>query len=144
MIGLQQPDYNQHLKGKFLWIKSGAFSLEIRAMPVEYNNAGINVQTKRSGLGGGGVWVQARHLNTSFVPSLEILTTNFTPNNVFVNPTKGYFITSELFSSPKSREFDQKNEKNSNAAPMPVPSSPSKLIDTIIKREQAKQTWREA
>ena len=78
------------------------------------------------GWGGGGVRALARHLKTSFVPTLEILTTNFTPNNVFVNPKKGYFITSELFSSPKSREFDQRNEKNSNAALMPVPPSPSK------------------
>ena len=51
---------------------------------------------------------------------------NFYPKLCFCYPDKGIFTTSELFSSPKSREFDKKKRNNSNAAPMHVPSSPSK------------------
>ena len=46
--------------------------------------------------------------NSSFVPSLGILTTNFTLNCSFVIPRKGYFIPFELFLSPKGWEFNQK------------------------------------
>jgi len=46
--------------------------------------------------------------NSSFVPSLGILTTNFALNCSFVIPRKGYFIKFELFLSPKGWEFNQK------------------------------------
>ena len=50
----------------------------------------------------------ARHLNTSFLPSMEILTINyFVLTAVFFISRKGYFIKSELFSSPEGWEFDQ-------------------------------------
>ena len=49
---------------------------------------------------------------------------------VFVNPTKGYFSTFELFSSPKSREFDQ---CRTYARTPPSPPSPSKqVLETVV------------
>ena len=51
------------------------------------------------------------HLDTSFVPALEILTTKYALNCDLIIPRMGYFIKLELFSSPKGQEFDQKIAK---------------------------------
>ena len=83
-----------------------------------------------------GVRAWVWHLDTSFVPSLEILTTKFALNCDLIIPKKGYFIKLELFSSPKGQEFDQKIGKKkerkgkSNATTMPM--SPPRSIQTLI------------
>lgn len=51
------------------------------------------------------------HLNTVFVPSLGILTANFSPNRGVVAHSKGYLIRREQFSSPKGMEFHGKSAK---------------------------------
>ena len=79
------------------------------------------------------------HLDTSFVPALEILTTKYALNCDLIIPRMGYFIKLELFSSPKGQEFDQKIAKKKrkkrkikcyNHACIPSPLSPN--IDTYI------------
>lgn len=62
---------------------------------------------------------EVQHLDTFFVSTLGILTTNFAQNCFFLIPRKVYFIKFKLFSSPKvTKKFEW--------SPRPVHSSPSK------------------
>ena len=54
-----------------------------------------------------GIGVAFEHCLCTFCGDFE---EKICPNRGFVNPRKAYFITFELFSSPKGRESDKKKE----------------------------------
>ena len=77
----------------------------------------VSLFEQRGGGGGGGGQAFVQHLNTSFLPSIEILTMNYFAPAVVFYLQKGYFTKFELFSSPEGWEFDREIAKNSNAPP---------------------------
>ena len=75
------------------------------------------------------------HLDTFFVPSLEILTTKFALNCDLIIPRMGYFMNLNYFLVPRVRNLTKKLQKKerkgkSNATTMPM--SPSHSIQTLI------------
>lgn len=112
---------------KVMWHNSSTRDIYFNRLSVHQSvrYPGINVQT--------GIGVAFEHCLCTFCGDFK---QKICPNRGFVTPRKAYFITFELFSSPKGRPWiwQKKNPKNSSFVPMPLSPSPHLRpnIDTCI------------